>query len=107
MEVCPLSRGMMLAFDPTPQSLSAPLQRSLRFLHPPLPAVPSARFTVAYLSGRRTTGLPCWACITRSGKVVLLSTGGMFSHDRAARQHDTGPRAFWLKPVSHFGLFFW
>ena len=45
MEVCPLSRGMML---PAAQSLSMPLQHGLRFLHPPLPATPLAYLTVAY-----------------------------------------------------------
>jgi hypothetical protein len=40
VEVCPLSRGMML------QPLSASLPGSFRFLHPPTPAAPSACSTL-------------------------------------------------------------
>ncbi len=47
MEVCPLSRGVMLAR--VPQPLSAPLQRGIRFFHPPVPAVPLASLAGAYL----------------------------------------------------------
>lgn len=45
MEVGPLSRGTIF------ESLSNPLQTGLRFLHPPLPAVPLGRFT-AFLPQR-------------------------------------------------------
>jgi hypothetical protein len=43
MEVGALSRGVML---PWAQPVSAPLQRGIRFFHPPLPALPSASLTV-------------------------------------------------------------
>jgi hypothetical protein len=42
MEVGSLSRGVMF------QLLSAPLQSSLRFFHPPLPAVLSARLAESF-----------------------------------------------------------
>jgi hypothetical protein len=41
-EVCPLSRGVML------QPRCSPLQRALRFLRIPLPAVPLTRLTAVY-----------------------------------------------------------
>ena len=41
-EVCPLSRGVML------QPLFPPLQRDLRFLRIPLPAVLLTRLTAVY-----------------------------------------------------------
>ena len=41
-EVCPLSRGMML------QSLFSPLQRDVRFLRIPLPAIPLTRLAAVY-----------------------------------------------------------
>jgi len=47
MEVCPLSRGVMLLGA---QPLSAPLQSGIRFLHPPLPAAPSARLATRFPS---------------------------------------------------------
>ena len=40
LEVCPLSRGMMF------QSLSGPLQPSIRFFQPPIPAQPTAFLAV-------------------------------------------------------------
>jgi hypothetical protein len=42
MEVCPLSRGVLL------QLLSVSLQDGFRFFHPPLPAIPSAPLTVGF-----------------------------------------------------------
>jgi len=50
MEVCLLSRGMMLQF------LSASLQDGLRLLHRPLPTAPSACLTTRFPNGR-TMGL--------------------------------------------------
>jgi hypothetical protein len=41
-EVCPLSREMLL------QSLSLPLQRSIRFFRIPLPALPLTHLTAVY-----------------------------------------------------------
>jgi hypothetical protein len=53
VEVCPLSRGVMLPVWGA-QPLSAPLQDGFRFLHHPLLAVPSvrlaARFPLPFLS---------------------------------------------------------
>ena len=46
VEVCPLSRGVMLPTEAQP--LSNPLQAGLRFLHHPLPAVPSARLAARF-----------------------------------------------------------
>ncbi len=54
MEVCPLSREVMLA--QAPQPLSAPLQRGLCFLHRPLPAAPSVRLAV-FLPREECNGL--------------------------------------------------
>jgi hypothetical protein len=48
MEVCPLSRGMMLRLA---QSLSTSLQDGFRFFHFPLPTPPSAHLAVCF---------PCW-----------------------------------------------
>lgn len=45
MEVSPLSRGGMF------HSLSALLPGSLRFFHPPMPAIPSVRLTASYPNG--------------------------------------------------------
>ncbi len=45
MEVSPLSRGRMF------HSLSALLPGSLRFFHPPIPAIPLVRLTASYPSG--------------------------------------------------------
>lgn len=47
MEVCPLSRGVIL---PVAQLLSAPLQSGFRFFHLPLPALPSARLAACFPS---------------------------------------------------------
>jgi hypothetical protein len=41
LEVCPLSRGANL------EPLSAPLQRGIRFLQHPLPAIPSVGLATA------------------------------------------------------------
>ncbi|HAF2303774.1 TPA: hypothetical protein G8N79_002184 [Salmonella enterica] len=46
VEVCLLSHGIM---SPVAQSLSAPLQIGVRFLHNPLPAAPTAFLTVCLL----------------------------------------------------------
>ena len=46
MEVCPLSGGVMLSTATQP--LSDSLQIGLRFLHLPLPAVPSASLTARF-----------------------------------------------------------
>jgi len=51
MEVCPLSRGVMLLGT---QPLSAPLQSGVRFLHLPLPAALSARLATRFPFGRAT-----------------------------------------------------
>ncbi len=52
MEVSPLSRGVMLeTVLSVPQPLFSPLQANIRFLHPPLPAPPSAPLTVRFPSG--------------------------------------------------------
>jgi hypothetical protein len=76
-EVCPLSRGMMLAVD-KPQSLSAPLQNSLRFLRLPLPAVPSARLAATYPAfSRENYGLTVFILSDRDGLGRSLSTGGI------------------------------
>ena len=68
MEVCALSRGVML------QPLSARLPASIRLLHLPVPAVPLAHFAVAYPDGS-TTGLPCSAQITGWGRSALFAGG--------------------------------
>ncbi len=48
----PLSRGVMLdVFLLVPQPLFSPLQANFRFLHPPLPASPSAYLTVHFPCG--------------------------------------------------------
>ncbi len=47
MEVCPLSRGMMLLLA---QSLSISLQDGFRFFHFPLPTPPSAHLAVCFPS---------------------------------------------------------
>jgi hypothetical protein len=80
MEVGSLSRGVMLPRKV--QRLSTSLQCSLRFFHPPIPAIPSAclatRFPQAEYLARRMTGLP------RSASVPVrlrsrLSAGGATS----------------------------
>jgi hypothetical protein len=58
MEVCPLSRGVMLDVALiAPQPLSAPLQDDFRFFHHPLPAALSASLAARFPWGK-TTGLP-------------------------------------------------
>jgi len=52
------------------QPVSQPLQPGLRFLPPPLPAVPSAHLTARFPEGRRT-GLPCSALVTERVRLSL------------------------------------
>jgi hypothetical protein len=63
MEVCPLSRGMML---PCAQSLSTQLQGSFRFFHRPLPAVHLVHLAV-HLPLRENYGLTTFHIHARMG----------------------------------------
>jgi hypothetical protein len=62
------------------QPLFAPLQRDLRFFHPPLPDRPSAHLTAAYPHGS-LAGLPCSVSLTGWVR-TSLSAGGVLVHDR-------------------------
>jgi hypothetical protein len=55
MEVCPLSRRMILLVA---QSLSARLLSGFRFLHPLVPTPPSASLTGCFPVARRDMGFP-------------------------------------------------
>ncbi len=67
-EVCPLSRGMML------QSLFPPLQKDVRFLRLPLPAISLAHLAAAYRK-RKISGLPCSAQIPEWVRSALFAGG--------------------------------
>jgi len=91
VEVCPLSRGVMLPVWEA-QPLSAPLQSGLRFLHLPLPAALSASLTVRLPVGR-ATGLPRSARVPAWGR-SLLYTGGAPSATDDASPPVPGPSPF-------------
>ncbi len=79
MEVCPLSREVMLvATLGAPQPLSVPLQDDLRLLHPPLPAPSSAHLTayLPYFQGE-FTGLPRSAYIPIAGLGAVSPPAGL------------------------------
>jgi hypothetical protein len=101
MEVCSLSRGVMLLVSA--QLLSSPLQGGLRFFHIPLPAFLSAFLTVRFPNVGRKSGLPCSALRTERVR-CSLSTGSLCAHDRGARSPCTSYFAFWLKLFSIFSL---
>jgi hypothetical protein len=101
VEVCLLSHGMMLPVGAIP---IRPITDGIRFLHYPLPTAPLACLAVAYrflgaqwvyrVSPRYLNGLgPLYspvALIVHEGSIAILPTRHV---------------AFWLKPVSIFGLF--
>ncbi len=101
MEVCSLSRGVMLLVSA--QLLSSPLQGGLRFFHIPLPAFLSAFLTVRFPNVGRKSGFPCSALRTERVR-CSLSTGSLCAHDRGARSPCTSYFAFWLKLFSIFSL---
>jgi hypothetical protein len=97
MEVCPLARGAK--FEP----LSSSLQTGLRFFHRPLPAPPSADLTVRFPKGR-DTGLPRSSDLPYRWLRCCLFAGGACVCVSEAKNLSTCPLAFWLKPISAFGL---
>ncbi len=75
VEVCALSRGVML------QLLSAPLQSSIRFFHIPLPASLSATLASRFPFSGRGTGLPCSASLPERVRSSLFA-GSLCVHGR-------------------------
>ncbi len=75
VEVCSLSRGVML------QLLSAPLQNSFRFFHIPLPASLSASLASRFPFSGRGTGLPCSASLPERVRSSLFA-GSLNVHGR-------------------------
>ncbi len=75
VEVCPLSRGVML------QLLSTPLQGSIRFFHIPLPAPPSVSLAGYFPLSGRGTGLPCSASLPERVRSSLFA-GSLDVHGR-------------------------
>jgi hypothetical protein len=98
-EVCPLSRGVML------QPLSRRLQPGIRFLHHPLPAALSARLAARFPLWEGY-GLTVFRTTDRmDGVGPLFSPMVLCAHDRGNFSPCAHHVAFWLKPVSTFGLF--
>src|SRR6266436_4417906 len=79
VEVCPLSRGVILPLSAQP--LSTPLQGSIRLLHLPLPASLWVSFTGRFPTRGRDTGLPCFASMPERGRLSLFA-GSLDVHDR-------------------------
>jgi len=86
MEVCPLSREVMLCEGCRTQPLSARLQSGIHFFHPPIPAAPSARLAVRFPSRRphndgaqsgRATGLPRSVWVPEWVRARLFAGGAM------------------------------
>src|SRR5260370_3195226 len=75
VEVCPISRGVML------QLLSTPLQSSLRFFHLPLPAPLSPSLTRRFPLPGRGSGLPCSASLPERVRSSLFA-GSLSVHGR-------------------------
>ena len=71
----PLSRGVILFIA---QPLFSPLQKDLRFFHPPIPAGPSACLTARFPKGR-PTGLPRSVPVPSAWFRFRLSAGGTSS----------------------------
>jgi hypothetical protein len=98
-EVCPLSRGVML------QPLSRRLRPGIRFLHHPLPAALSARLAARFPLWEGY-GLTVFRTTDRmDGVGPLFSPMVLCAHDRGNFSPCAHHVAFWLKPVSTFGLF--
>jgi hypothetical protein len=98
-EVCPLSRGAMF------QPLSRPLPPSFRLLRHPLPAALSARLAARFPL-REDYGLTVFRVTDPvDGVGPPFSPVVLSAHDRGNFSPCAHHIAFWLKPVSTFGLF--
>ena len=97
-EVCPLSRVVML------QPLSLPLQQGLRFFRLPSPAISSARLTAAYPTANGRYRAYRVSLREPSGLGPLYPPVAFGVHERARKIASARHGAFWLKPVSIFGL---
>ena len=76
----------------------------IRFLPPPLPAVPSATaLRRAYPEGR-TTGLPRSTDVSSDGLGSACSPVAPTATAGEGGYPCTWPRTFWFKPISAFGL---
>ena len=92
-EVCSLSREVLF------QPLSTPLQDGLRFFRVPVPAISSACLAAAYRDG-----LTVFCIGNKSGLGLLYPPVALDVHERTRKIASTRHGAFWLKPVSIFGL---
>ncbi len=110
-EVCPLSRGMIL---PTrlrsrrSQSLSCPLQTSLRFLRCPLPTAPSVRLAAGLpraADPREGDGLTVFHELANLRGRRCLSTDGVVACVAGDTNLRAFPYPFWVWLVSVFSQF--
>ena len=94
MEVSPLSRGV------TFKSLSRPLQPGVRFLHDPLPALPTASLTIGLPAPQLPTRAEIRACpVPLQQQEQLrscLSTGGASCRRVPVSERDNRPLTFWF-----------
>ena len=98
VEVCPVSRRVIS------QPLSVRLQHGIRFLHHPLPAAPSVRFTT-FLPIGEGYGLTMFRRCNRDAVGPCSPPGVLGAHAWRFASSTTHSGAIWLQPVSNVGWF--
>ena len=102
MDVCPLSRGVMLrgGLNPYPPHYRMAFASSILLF----PHAYRLALRLAFPHGRRT-GLPCSVSVTTNGLGALCPPVACDAHDKERGVLVPATVPFWLKPASTFGLF--